>query len=158
MLNAELIPGHGSTSEMHEYSYTDHNVVNGVTYFYKIEDVDYAGTAKLHDVIVSATPSGKEESTLVEGFRLQPCFPNPFNPETTLRFELGEAADISVRVYDVRGKLVRTLTNSRYLPGEYSILWNGTDFKNQAIASGIYLIQTQSSTGFSRSDKVIYLR
>jgi len=158
MLNAELIPGHGSTSEMHEYFWVDKNVVNGVSYYYKIEDVDYAGVAKLHDIVVTATPTGKEESTLVKGFRLQPCFPNPFNPETTLRFELGKAADVSVQVYDLLGNLVNTLTNSAYQPGEYSLSWNGRDAHDRLSATGIYFLCISSGTGFSSTQKVIFLR
>ena len=158
VISDQLIQGHGSTSEKHEYSYVDKDVVNGVTYYYKIEDVDYSGTAKMHDIIATATPSGKEESTLAEGFRLQPCFPNPFNPETTLRFELGEAADVSVQVYDVLGNLVTTLSNSAYQPGGYRLSWNGRDSHNRLSATGIYFLQISSSIGFNSTQKVIFLR
>lgn len=157
-INDRLIPGHGSTSEQHEYSYVDHNVVNGVTYYYKIEDVDYAGKTELHGIIVSAMPSGKDESAVATDFRLQPCYPNPFNPETTLRFEVREAAEVDIRVFDLRGNLINTLTNSRYLPGEYSLSWNGANFQNQTVTSGVYFIQTRTSGGFARTDKVIFLR
>jgi len=157
VINDQLIPGYGSTSAMHKYSYVDRNVVNGITYYYKIEDVDYAGKSKLHHIVVSATPAGNEASTLVKDFRLHPCFPNPFNPETTLRFELGETADVHVQVYDLLGNMITTLTNSTYQPGEYSLTWDGVNFQNQSVATGIYFVHTQTSTGFSHTDKVVYI-
>ena len=158
MLNAELIAGNGSTSERHEYSYIDRDVINGLTYYYKIEDVDYAGKSKLHNIIVSATPAGNEASTLIKDFRLQPCYPNPFNPKTTLRFELGDAADVHVQVYDLLGNMVTTLTNSDYQPGEYSLTWNGRDANDRLTATGIYFLWISSSTGFNGAQKVIFLR
>jgi len=158
VINDQLIPGHGSTSERHEYSYIDYNVIYGVTYYYKIEDVDYSGMIELRDIVVTATPSRKVEDTIVDGFRLLPCFPNPFNPETTLRFELSKAAIVHVQVYDLLGNSVTILTNSTYQPGEYSLRWNGRDAQNRSSASGIYLIHTQSSTGYSHTDKVIFIR
>ncbi|MBU0712036.1 T9SS type A sorting domain-containing protein, partial [bacterium] len=87
-----------------------------------------------------------------------PCFPNPFNPETTLRFELGKAADVSVQVYDLLGNLVNTLTNSAYQPGEYSLSWNGRDAHDRLSATGIYFLCISSGTGFSSTQKVIFLR
>jgi len=158
MINGQLIPGHGSTSERHEYSYIDYNVFNSATYNYKIEDVDYSGKTELHNIVISATPTGKEKKTIADGFHVQPCFPNPFNPETTLRFEIGKAAIVHVQVYDLLGNSVTTLTNSTYQPGEYSLIWNGRDAQNRSSASGIYLVHTQSSTGFSHTDKVIFIR
>ena len=157
-INDILIDGHGSTSEMHEYSYTDHDVVNGVTYRYKIENVDYSGKTELHNIVVTATPTVQKIKSCVNAFRLQPCYPNPFNPETTLCFELTETANVYIRVYNLQGKIVTTLTTSSYQPGEYNLSWNGTDAKNRQVSSGIYLIQTVSSTGFSHTDKVILLR
>lgn len=157
-LTDKALEGHGSTSERHNYSYTDYDVISGVTYSYKIEDVDYSGTAKMHDIVVTATPTGEAEQTVCDGFRLQACYPNPFNPETTLRFELGEAADVRVQVYDLLGNLLNTLTNTTYQPGLHSLTWNGRDMNNRLLSTGIYFMQVSSSTGFSNTQKVVFLR
>ncbi len=158
VISDQLIPGHGSTSEKHEYSYVDRDVINGVTYYYKIEDVDYAGITKLHNVIVSASPAGEDENTIAEGFRLQPCYPNPFNPETTLRFELTEAANVSAQVFDLQGNRITTLTNSHFQPGQYKLTWNGLNDRKQLTANGIYFMQIRSSAGFSSTQKLMFLR
>jgi len=158
MLNAELIAGHGSTSERHEYSYVDHDVINGVTCHYKLEDVDYAGKAKLHEKVVSATPTSKESDANINQFRLYPCYPNPFNPETTLRFELTEAARISVQIYDLLGNRIITLSDAAFQPGEHNLTWNGRDHQNRLVGTGIYFLQISGDRGFSRTEKVIFLR
>jgi len=158
MLNAELIAGHGSTSEMHEYSYIDRDVVNGVTCYYKLEDVDYAGKAKLHDKVVSAAPTSKESDANINEFRLYPCYPNPFNPETTLRFELTEAAMINVHIYDLLGNRITTLSDAAFQPGEHNLTWNGRDHQNRLVGTGIYFLQISDDRGFSRTEKVIFLR
>ncbi len=158
MLNAELIAGHGSTSKRHEYSYVDRDVVNGVTYYYKLEDVDYAGKAKLHDKVVSATPTSKESDANINQFRLYPCFPNPFNPETTLRFELTEAARISVQIYDLLGNRITTLSDAAFQPGEHNLTWSGRDHQNRLVGTGIYFLKISGDRGISRTEKVIFLR
>ena len=158
IINDRLLPGHGSTSERHEYFYVDRDVVNGVTYYYKLEDVDYAGKAKLHDKVISVTPTSKESDANINQFRLYPCYPNPFNPETTLRFELTEAARISVQIYDLLGNRITTLSNTAFQPGEHNLTWNGKDHQNRLVGTGIYFLQISGDRGFSRTEKVIFLR
>lgn len=158
LLNEQLIPGQGSTSQRHAYRYTDRDVRNGTTYYYQIEDVDYGGRAELHAKVVSAVPGGEEATTIAKGFRMTPCYPNPFNPETTLHFQLGEAAKVQVQVYDLLGNLVTTLTDAHYPVGEYCLHWNGCDDRGRLSSTGIYFIHISSSTGFSSTQKVVFLR
>ena len=158
MTNDQLIPGHGSTSERHEYLFTDRDVVNGVIYYYKLEDVDYTGKAKLHDKVVSATPTSKEFDANINKFRLYPCYPNPFNPSTNIRISLPETAPVKLQVYNLNGELVRTLLNTSLSAGEYSFTWSGRDHQNRLVGTGIYLLQISGDRGFSRTQKVIFLR
>jgi hypothetical protein len=70
---------------------------------------------------------------------LYPCSPNPFNPMTTIRYELAEASPVSLRVYDVAGRLVRTLISSdQENAGLHVVLWNGYNDRGQQVASGVY--------------------
>jgi hypothetical protein len=64
--------------------------------------------------------------------------PNPFNPATTISFELAEPARASVRVYDVSGTLVRTLASRDFTAGTHTLAWDGTSGDGRAMASGIY--------------------
>lgn len=158
MLNAELIAGHGSTSERHDYSYVDKNVVNGVTYYYKIEDVDYAGKTKLHNKTVSATPTSKESDANINQFRLYPCYPNPFNPNTNIRIFLHEPAPVKLQVYNLNGKLISTLLNTFLSAGGYNFVWNATDFRGTDVASGVYFIRMAIENQSTSLQKVLLVR
>lgn len=158
IINNQLIPGHGSTSERHEYLFNDRDVINGVTYYYKLEDVDYAGKAKLHDKVVSATPTSIESDANINQFRLYPCYPNPFNPSTNIRISLPETAPVKLQVYNLNGELISTLVNTSLSAGEHSFTWSGRDHQNRLVGTGIYFLQISGDRGFSRTQKVIFLR
>lgn len=87
------------------------------------------------------------------GFGLLPSFPNPFNPTTTISYRLPEVADVTLAVYDVSGRLVRTFTGLRTEVGVTQVVvWNGTDDLGRALSSGIYLLmmRTETSTQVSK--------
>ncbi len=73
-------------------------------------------------------------------FTLSQNFPNPFNPTTTLSYEIPESLSttVSLLIYDTLGRKVRTLINSRRPAGRYQLVWNGTDDSNKEMASGVY--------------------
>ena len=66
--------------------------------------------------------------------------PNPFNPTTTLRFDVGGTVTTAVRlaVFDVRGRRVRTILDRKLAPGRYEELWDGRDDHGQTLPSGVY--------------------
>jgi len=77
-------------------------------------------------------------SSLPTSFSLEQNYPNPFNPETTIRYHLPVDAEVSLKIYDISGRLVTTLENSRKAAGQHTILWSGQTEKGQRVASGIY--------------------
>jgi len=70
--------------------------------------------------------------------------PNPFNPQTTVTYELATAGVVSVRVYDVNGRLVRTLVNRSVSAGEHAVAWDGLNDRGQRVSSGVYLLRLQA--------------
>ncbi|MDY0152208.1 MAG: FlgD immunoglobulin-like domain containing protein, partial [Candidatus Cloacimonas sp.] len=88
---------------------------------------------------------------------LYPNFPNPFNPVTTLSFSLGKAAATSLKIYNLKGQLVRTLVNADLLKGEHKIVWNGCDDNGKAASSGVYLYRLESGD-YSRSMKMVLMK
>jgi len=73
------------------------------------------------------------------GYRLSQNHPNPFNPETTIRYQLAETGVVRLSLYNVSGQLIRTLVDGAYPAGTYTATWDGTDDAGQAVASGVYL-------------------
>lgn len=65
-------------------------------------------------------------------------FPNPFNPETEIMFQLSGAMPVELSIYNIKGQKVRTLIKEEKEAGIHSIVWNGTDNDNKSVASGIY--------------------
>ncbi|MFH1845143.1 MAG: FlgD immunoglobulin-like domain containing protein, partial [bacterium] len=91
--------------------------------------------------IQTEMPTGELMPQRVE---LSQNFPNPFNPLTTIKFGLPHAAEVSLDVYDVRGRLVHKLLDNKLLPaGRHAEVWDGTDRANRRVASGVYLYRLQ---------------
>ncbi|MCF7902267.1 MAG: T9SS type A sorting domain-containing protein, partial [Candidatus Marinimicrobia bacterium] len=85
-------------------------------------------------------------------------FPNPFNPTTTISYNILDAGNVTITIYDITGRMVRTLVASRYqTPGMYRVVWNGTDMSGSSVASGLYLYSI--SAGGERVNRLItYLK
>ena len=69
--------------------------------------------------------------------------PNPFNPKTTIYFDLASKGPVALKIYGVDGRLVRTLVNEELTVGRYTAVWNGTDDTGRRLASGTYLLRLQ---------------
>jgi hypothetical protein len=82
-------------------------------------------------------------------FGLDAPYPNPFNPDTNLRFSLPERQSVTLAVYDLRGRLVRTLWSGEAHAGEHSISWSGTDDAGRLASSGMYVARLSSPHGAS---------
>ena len=65
-------------------------------------------------------------------------YPNPFNPETTIRFEISSEMNVQLEIYDILGRKVKTLYDSKASPGFYNLIWNGLDEYNTLVSTGIY--------------------
>ena len=90
--------------------------------------------------------------------RVTSVYPNPFNPTVTVSFELDRRRDVRIAVYDVGGRLVRTLLQkSARDPGPHRVLWDATDDAGRRMASGVYFIEVQSN-GWRDSRKVILIK
>jgi hypothetical protein len=82
--------------------------------------------------------------------------PNPFSPRTTIRFSLAEKGPAELRIYDVNGRLVRTLADGMLEAGPHQMVWDGTDDAGRVVAKGVYWDQLRAGT-YSSSRKMILL-
>ena len=97
-------------------------------------------------VLKFSLPTGIDEATnpLPATMDLSQNYPNPFNPMTQIKFQLSEAAAVELSVYDMQGRLVRTLIDEIYGPGVHNVVWNGRDSYGQPVASGQYIYRLKS--------------
>jgi hypothetical protein len=102
---------------------------------------------------VTVTPGGATPSA----FRLAPVFPNPFNPSTNVNFAVPRPAQVAVKVYDLTGRLVRTLVAADLPAAEHVVVWDGRDSGGRTAASGTYYCR-MTSEGFSAVRKMTLVK
>lgn len=132
-----------------EYSYMDHEVVPGVTYYYKIADISIYGNETLHSTIVSAR--------VPKDVMLAQNYPNPFNPETVIRFEVPDQAQTQLKVYDMNGRLVRTLVDGTVEAGSHQVSWNASNDAGQILPSGMYVYRLTAGS-LTASGKMVFVK
>jgi hypothetical protein len=84
-------------------------------------------------------------------------FPNPFNPSTTLTFDMAKPGHVTIKIYNVSGRLIRTLLDERRDAGRHHIEWNGIDANGSTVPSGIYFYRMRAS-GYDATKKMILVR
>jgi len=85
-------------------------------------------------------------------FALHPAYPNPFNPATTIAFDLPEAQQVKVAIYDLNGREVATITNREYSAGSHSVKWNAGDY-----GSGVYVYRLNAGS-FVATGKLVFVK
>ena len=83
-------------------------------------------------------------ATAPSKFALIQNFPNPFNPETTIKYTLADDARVSLRIYNIVGQVVRTLVSDRQAADRYSVRWDGLDERGLTVSSGVYFYQVMA--------------
>jgi hypothetical protein len=104
------------------------------------------GTTNFHgpaSVVFSITGDSGSPS-IPKVTKLEDAYPNPFNPNTTLRYQLESPGKVKIDIYNTRGQIVRSFERSHDDAGYYSILWDGCDGSGRALASGVYLYRMTS--------------
>ncbi len=99
------------------------------------------------EINTSPTSIGSGMTTQLRDFTLHQNYPNPFNPSTQIAFELQRAGEVTLRIYDLLGREVRTLVNGTLQAGAHTYTWNGVDNNGNKASSGIYLYQIQTEFG-----------
>lgn len=96
-------------------------------------------------------------TTVPTAFALHTATPNPFNPSTTIRFDLPRSGPTELAVYDVAGRWVRTLVRDTLDAGSHSVVWTGRDDRGQPVASGVYLYRLVSGSEV-RNGRMVLLK
>ncbi|HEX9652437.1 MAG TPA: T9SS type A sorting domain-containing protein, partial [bacterium] len=122
--------------------------------------VDELGARVVHDWIQALqdpTSVADHHSTLPTEFKLDLAFPNPFNPATTITFEVPRAERVSVTIFNITGQQVKEIVNDHFGVGRHSVTWQGEDESGRTVASGVY-IYAISAGSFQQSQKILLLK
>jgi len=101
-----------------------------------------------------------KSSPIPKSFSLSQNYPNPFNPSTTINYDVPEGQFpmiVKMSIYDLRGRLIRTLVEEEKLPGTYQVHWNGRDEMDKKVSSGVYLYKIVAGD-FISTRKMIMVR
>ena len=90
-------------------------------------------------------------------FKLNNCYPNPFNPVTTLHYDLPENGFVNITIYDMLGREVKTLVNQTQDVGYKSVIWDATNDYSKPVSAGIYLYQIQVGD-YMQTKKMVLLK
>lgn len=105
----------------------------------------------------SVTAVDEGGGNLPRAHKLDAVHPNPFNPTTTVRFALPEPGWTRIRIYDLQGRLVRTLLDETRTAGRHTLVWNGRDDRGARVSSGAYLLTMRAGT-FAAQRKMTLLK
>lgn len=142
------IPGQGNSSSPTNYSYKDRSVINGRTYYYRLGDRDFSGAISYHPV-VRVTPNANQddyEPILPLKLRLFPPYPNPFNPTTTIKYQIPASQFVELSITNLLGKQVKQLYLGTAEQGTYQLRWDGKDNNGRSLPSGIYFVTLKTNT------------
>jgi hypothetical protein len=88
---------------------------------------------------------------------LTQAYPNPMNPTATIRYTVGTPGKVSLKVFDVSGRVVRTLVDETQATGAYAKIWDGTTDRGEKVASGVFFYQL-NAPGYSGAKKIVVLQ
>jgi hypothetical protein len=105
------------------------------------------------------SPVSIKVETRPEVYALADNYPNPFNPETTIKYQLPEAGQVTLEVYNMLGQVVKTLVNNQFQnAGRYTLQWDATNNSGQALSSGVYFYRIIAGGKFQSHKKMLLLK
>jgi hypothetical protein len=123
-------------------------------------DLDLTGLDEVDDwvyLFVNNPPASSVTTPPVESITMSQNRPNPFNPSTTIHFELARGGLVNLSIYDASGALVATIVDGNVDAGPHDVRWNGTDARDQRLASGVYFYRL-TAHGTERTRKMMLLK
>ena len=144
-----FVAGSGNSNSPKSYSFTD-QPTGGNTFSYRIKQMDNDGTFKYYDAI-TVNLNTKTQAELIGNY------PNPFNPTTNIKFYIPATENVTIKIYDILGRVVTTLLNKQADAGYHIVYWNGRDAYGKQAASGMYIYRLQAN-GFVQTKKMLMLK
>jgi hypothetical protein len=126
-------------------------------YCYKVSAFDVHGNESGFALLLPGDVTGDEPPKMPDASYLAQNYPNPFNPITRIEFGLDKPENVSLRIYDPAGRLVRILVGERRVAGHYAEVWDGKGGNGRPVSSGVYFYHLKAGV-FTETRKMILLR
>jgi hypothetical protein len=139
-----FLPGHGTTTEKQSYYFIDDSVIPG-KYKYRLKQIDYDGSFEYSGIV-------EVEVGILSVGILKQNFPNPFNPITTIQYQISEKSFVTLKVYDVLGNEVATMVNEEKDAGSYEV-----EFRGEKLTGGVYFYQINAGS-YVKTKKMVLMK
>ena len=136
---------------LESYDYSVSQLVATDEYLYKT-----GGTFNSYQIPLPELDAHWESTQLVD-FTLSQNYPNPFNPVTAIHYDLPEDALVNITIYDMMGRIVKTMVNAQQNAGYKSVIWDATNNAGQPVSAGLYLYTIQAGA-FRQTKKMVMLK
>ena len=147
------------TNYLQYNNYIDNDLEFNTEYFYRVSAyvndfwTDYSNVISV--MLENVNIAGANDMPTV--YKVHQNHPNPFNPVTTLRYDLPQDAMVNIIIYDLMGKSIKSLVNSNQSAGYHSIQWNSINNEGQQVSAGLYLYTIQAGE-FRQTKKMVLLK
>ena len=153
-IGAELGDGYNRAWEKFEDgNYNDFGCILSPSYCWGYDIDMWIGAVHSSDVVAI----DNYDVIFPDRLMIQTAYPNPFNPVTSLRYDLPQNEMINITIYDMMGRIVKTLVNGSQTAGFKSVQWNATNDRNEPVSAGLYLYTIQAGE-FRQTKKMVLLK
>ncbi|HRR01005.1 MAG TPA: FlgD immunoglobulin-like domain containing protein, partial [Candidatus Cloacimonas sp.] len=157
-INARLIDDGIENGTQIDYTYTDFETYSNMVYYYWLESVSLDGISDFYGPLTITIGDPTQEPnppTIPMVTKLLNAYPNPFNPNTNIRYSLKDAGKVRIDIYNMKGQMINSLTAEHDSPGFYQIAWDGCDANGKPVSSGIYMYKMISGNYLSAKKMIL---
>ena len=143
--------------EVENPQFFDSDYDENQTIYYRATAIDKNGNQSDYSTIISTDVLNVSNELLPSIHALYQNYPNPFNPLTTISYDLPIDSDINLIIFDINGRIVKSLYIGYQVAGSRSIIWDATNNLGDPVSSGMYLYSIQSEE-FNQTKKMLFLK
>jgi hypothetical protein len=149
-------PEFNNQTNAQQYQFIDINSSEEIIY-YRLEAISMDGTSDYYGPVQVAAISAVKDQIVANTFTLEQNYPNPFNPYTTIEYALPEPTDVTLIIYDIQGRVVKTIVDAVQAAGRHSLVWDATNDFGESAPSGLYVCRMKTAH-FTKMSRMTLLK
>ena len=139
------------------HAFRDYSAEEDTLYYYLSALYGSVESASSNTVMVILNPSANTDEQALPGYNKISVSPNPFNELAVISYTLEKQSEVELKVYNLKGQLIKTLHKGSQNKGEHILAWDGSDNRNQAVSAGLYFLRLSASGGILKTHKLLKL-
>ncbi len=149
-----------NSSSQHSYSYLDGDILQSGQYYYWLQSQELNGISDYHgpiSILVNLEGYDPEIPEITMETGLCGIYPNPFNPSTTISYQLQSPSEVKITIHNLRGQIMQSMVKHHSGGGIYSVVYNGKDANSNPASSGVYYVVMQAGKSIS-TKKIVLMK